>query len=522
MSRMARHEHVFLVAVALALAAPGCVSAPARTEAVMPVTLPDRWAAGDPAAKRSRDETVSGEPSWWTAFEDPALDSLILETLENNHDLRAAAMRIDSAAAQARIAGADLYPSVGASLNRSSRKQNFLGFPSLGGAAGGPGGSSGGGGVLSTTTTILGVSLDTAWEADLWGRIRSSQAAALADLQATQADYAAARLSLSGQISKAWFTLNEINQQVALAERTAASFRTTVAQVRERFARGLRPSLDLRLALTNLHGAESALEQRQVERAALVRQVEALAGRYPRGSLEDRTGFPPLPPPVPAGLPADLISRRPDLVAAERRLAAAGSRVAQARRALYPSLRITGSAGRQSEEFSDLLDGNFGVWNFVAALTQPLFQGGKLRAGVDLAGSREREALELYVGSALRAYSEVETALVTGVRLEDLEAILAAASEQAAAARRLAEDRYNAGLDDFLTVLEAQRRDFEAGSRLIEVRRRRLENRVDLHLALGGGFDGGRADPVGVAPDGTDPGTREIPPSVSATGGEVR
>lgn len=488
-SRSARHprggdahasrHRVFLTAgIAACLLAAGvaCVSAPGRTDASLPVTAPDQWAAAEPGAAPAA--LSKGGPPWWTSFDDPALNDLIGEILASNHDLKAAATRIDAAAAQARIAGADLYPQASASARATRRKQNFIGFPSFGG----------GGKVLSTRTTIYGASLDTIWEVDLWGRLRAGEAAALADLQATAAEFQAARLSLAGQGAKAWFALSETDQRVDLARRTVESFQRTVDLVRDRFARGLRSSLDLRLALSNLHAAEAGLEQALQTMEALRRQVETLAGRYPQGSLDNRPALPPLPPPVPAGLPADLISRRPDLAAAERRLAASGARLAQARRALYPRLTLTGSFGTQSEKLSDLLDGDFSVWSLIAGLAQPLFQGGRLRAGVDLADARQREALELYAGTALNAYREVETALDAERRLALVEHGLAEASRQAAEARRLAEERYRSGLDDFLTVLEAQRRDIDAERRLIEVRRLRLDTRVDLHLALGGGF----------------------------------
>jgi NodT family efflux transporter outer membrane factor (OMF) lipoprotein len=456
----------------LAILAAGCVASPAKRQVELPVTVPERWSAV---------ETPGGtlEGDWWRNFDDPVLAQLMEEALEKNHDLRAAAIRIEAAAALGRIAGADLYPSVGLSGNRTRAKRNFIGFPIPG---------AGSGGVVSTTTTTHGVSIDTAWEVDLWGRIRAGAKAALADMQATQADYLGARLSLTGQAAKAWFALVEARQQVDLAERTVETFRTTVGQVRSRFERGLRPSLDLRLALSSLYGAESLLERREIERASVVRQLETLLGRYPDGATADRDTLPALPAPVPAGLPAEIISRRPDLVAAERRLAATDARLVEARRALYPRLTLTASGGRSSAELKDLLNGDFGVWSLVAGLFQPLFEGGRLRANVDLADARTREVLEGYVGTALRAYAEVETALTTDERLVRLEEDLAAASEQAAAARRLAEDRYSAGLDGFLTVLEAQRRDLEAESRLLEVRRQQLDTRVDLYLALGGGL----------------------------------
>ena len=481
----ARNVCSALAAPAILLMTAACVHAPDGMEDALPVAIPGEWTAG----AGSMEAAVPGG-AWWDSFGDPELSSLIAETLENNRDLRMAAARIDAAAAQARIAGADLLPSLGASATAARRRQNFIGFPSLGSPASGAA-SSAAPEVVSTTSTTLGVSLDAGWEPDLWGRIRSGTSAAAADLHAAGADYEAARLSLAGQVARTWFAIAESSRLLDLAERTVESFGRTVDQVRSRFARGLRPSLDLRLALTSLHTAEAALDQLRSQRAALVRQIEVLAGRYPEGGIERRPDLPPLPPAIPAGLPAELIGRRPDMAAAEQRLHAAGFRVTEARRSLYPRLTLTGRYGTQSERLGDLLDGDFTVWSLVAGLVQPLFQGGKLRAGVELADAREREALEGYVGAALNAYREVESALEAERILSGVESGYTAASEQALAARRLAEERYRAGLDGFLTVLGAQRRDIDAESRLISIRRLRLDTRVDLHLALGGGFGSG-------------------------------
>ncbi len=198
--------------------------------------------------------------------------------------------------------------------------------------------------------------------------------------------------------------------------------------------------------------------------------------------------MPPLPPPAPAGLPAQLVDRRPDLVAVERRLGAAGFRVSQARAALYPSLRLTGSAGSSSSELDDLLDSDFSVWSLAGNLLQPLFQAGRLRAGVELGEARYREAANLYAQSLLRAFSEVETALTAERLLREQTTALDAAATEAAAAERLAQDRYGRGVGDYLAVLAAQVQALDASSQLLATSRALLDTRVDLHLALGGGF----------------------------------
>ena len=281
----------------------------------------------------------------------------------------------------------------------------------------------------------------------------------------------------------------EAQSQLGLARETLESRARTAEQVRRRYERGLRGALDLRLALSNEAAATATLASRERQLDVTRRQLQLLLGRYPSDELDpDATSkrLPELPPPPPAGLPAELLRRRPDLVAAEQRLAATGFEVRAARAALYPGLRLTGSGGTASSELEDLLDGDFSVWSLAAGLLQPMFQGGRLRAGVDLAEARRREAAHGYAQQVLVAFAEVERSLAAAAHLDGVYHALAESASQAAAAEELAEERYLAGLNDYLNVLEAQRQSFLAKSQLLDVERQRLVNRIDLHLALGG------------------------------------
>jgi outer membrane protein, multidrug efflux system len=446
-----------------------CASAPRVQHPKIDLQTPPSWTDGSAS-------TGTTETSWWRGFALPYLDELVAEALENNYDLQAAATRLQLAQAQARIAGAPLQPQVTASANSSRRKQNFIGLPIPGG------------GVASSTSDNFGVNLNLSWELDLWGRLRAGQAAALADLQAAEADLAGARLSLAAQTARAFFAAVEAGRQVQLARATVDNYHISTEQIHSRYRRGLRSSLDLRLGRANLASAEGLLQQRQQQLDRTLRQLELLLGRYPSAGLELPDEFPSLLEEIPTGLPAQLVSRRPDLAAAERRLAAADKRLAEARSALYPRIGLTASGGRSSEELGDLLDGDFGIWNLLANITQPLLQGGRLRAGVDMARAGEEQALAIYAGSVLRAYAEVESALAGERFLAAQETALQTATREALAARQLAEERYAKGLSDLITMLEAQRRAFDAESRLLAVRRQRIDARIDLHLALGGGF----------------------------------
>jgi len=458
--------------ILLLLVVAGCVKPPPVATPELPVETPTVFTTGDEVA-----ETVASD--WWRSFGDDQLSAVVVEALENNYDLRAAASRLDQAAADAKIAGADLYPQVGLNLNASRRKQNFIGFPI-------PGGESR---VLSSTATNLGVNVETSWELDLWGRIRAQTRASIANFQATAADLDAARLSIAGQTTKAWFAAAEAVEQLRLAEATLVSFRSSADQVRERYEAGVRPSLDFRLSLANLAAAEANLETRKRQLDLAKRQLELLLGRYPQAELTAATSLGTAPTAIPAGIPSELVARRPDLAAVERRLVASGELVSVAKRARYPRISLTATGGTATAALTDLLDGSFGVWSLAGALVQPLFQGGRITGNIQRAEAAENEGLNRYISAVLLAYFEVEQALAAEAFFARQETALEESSRHSSAAEQLADDRYRTGLEGYVTVLEAQRRSFDAESAYISVRRLRIDNRIDLFLALGGGFD---------------------------------
>lgn len=427
-------------------------------------------------ASQSTPGTVDDGP-WWNTFDDAGLTAVIEEALVANPSLRISATRIQAAAAEARIAGSELKPTVGLNGSASRAKNIFVGLPV-------PGGSN----VLSSHATTYGVSLDVSWEADLWGRISSQAAAADHELAATQADYRAAQQSLAAQTAKAWFAWQTARLETGISERAAQSYADAVEMIRRRVDGGRATAFDFKLAETELAVARAELAaQREVEARSL-RQLELLLGRHPSGELEAEAALPDNPPAPPVGVPGELVGRRPDLAAAELRLLAADDSLYSARASLYPRLTLSGSAGTLSEDPNDLVDPDFSVWSLAAGLAQPIFQGGRLRAGVDLADARVQGALASFETALLNAIAEVEIALVSEQRLDDLQQETDVARDLAIETNALAEDRYSAGRLDVLELLAAERNALENERAAIRVQRQRLLNRVDLHLALGGGF----------------------------------
>ncbi len=458
-----------VMAAAAALA--GCATAPEYEPPTVNIEAPGMWTAGelDTAA------VAMNNTQWWRDFGVADLDSVVEEALLQNYDLVAAAARVEQAAAIAGIVGADKWPQLSAGFNAARRKNILLGIPIPGDK--------------SIHNNSFGVSLDAMWEIDLWGRINKAQTAALAEVEASWADLAGARLSIAAQTAKAWFALTEARQQVDLAEQTVESFRTSSVYVRKRYQQGVRTSLDVRLALANLAAAESLLELRHQQLDRSKRQLEILLGRYPAAAIEGESELPPMPADLPAGLPSELLIRRPDLVAAERRYAGTQAKISEARRAFFPRITLTGAAGTLSGQINDLVKGDFSVWSLAAGLTQPIFQGGRLRANLAQSHAVADQALAGYAISLLRAFGEVEMMIVAEQRLAKRVAYTQEAADQSVAAQALAERQYSVGLTEYITVLETQRRALNSVSELITVKRERLEARINLHVALGGGFD---------------------------------
>ncbi len=424
------------------------------------------------------------DSAWWGAFGDEKLDSLIAGTFLHNHSLQAAAARIEAAEAQKTIAGSSLFPSLDIGVSGSRSKRNLVGFPS---AFNRVGGSSSG--VLEYNTNSFGVSANVGWELDLWGKVRNARSAAAANFEASQADYEGFKLSLAAQAIKAWFAAIDAAKQLDLSQANLESYQFSQDRIFARYEKGLRPSLDYRFSKSSVAAAESQMYQRMQQSDQSKRQVELLLGRYPAAKINLSKKLPIKIDDLPEGIPANLLQRRPDIIAAERRLAAAQCNISAAKAALFPSIRLTSSGGTSTDDLAEILNMDFSVWSIAANVLQPVFQGGRLRANVKLNEALQKQAFAAYADVVLRAYAEVESILSADEYLKKQEEAIKISRDEAVAAKELSEDRYYKGLADIITLLDARRQANNAESQLLTIRRILLENRVDFYVALGGATD---------------------------------
>ncbi len=435
----------------------GCATTPAPDLATVTTQPPVQWSSSAGSGR------VQG--GWLAEFDDAELLRLVDEAVAENHDLRIAAARLDEAQAAARKASAAKVPMVGVDAG-AQRAGDFE----------------------STAQSDAGVSLAIAWELDVWGRIRAGAEAGTARAAAAVGDYAWARLSLAAQTARAWLQVIEAQRQQALAQTSLDNLTEMQRIVRVRQREGLASGLDTHLIQTDLGVAGSRLQETVNARLDAVRSLELLLGRYPAAALAVRDTLPALPAVAPAGLPAELLERRPDLRAAEAQVAAAFSTAQEARAARLPRISLTGAAGSASSALQALLLPLDSFWYIGLNLFQPLIDGGRLKADVEIADARQRVAVEQYAGKVLNAFNEVEHSLSTEASLRARSRSLRDAAGQAAAAHRLAKLRYQEGESDLLDVLQLHQRVLEIEQSLYRVELLALSERINLHLALGGDF----------------------------------
>jgi NodT family efflux transporter outer membrane factor (OMF) lipoprotein len=454
------------LAVAVAVALAGCAVTPTpspdeiRQDALEGLDVRPGWSAGHAAAGAIKD-------NWLATFDDPQLSRLVDEAVVRNLDLRVAAARVEQSAAYAQIAQAALRPNVNLA---------------------GTGGISGSGGA-DLSSALQGIMLAVSWEPDLWGRLRYGRAAAEESYTSAQADFEFARQSIAAQVARSWFIMIESRLQLAAAESMVESARTLVKLAEDRQRVGIGGERDVTLARASLNSFEDTARQAQQSLEQATRSLELIVGRYPAAELQPPDALPPLPAQIPVGMPLEMLERRPDMVAAERRVAAAFNRVGEAKAAQLPQLRLNASISALDSDILDLADDydnpSYGAG---ATLLAPLYLGGALKAQVAVRTAEQGEALANYASQALRAIGDVENALAASRILEERVALLSQGVVDQERTLELDQASFRVGRQDLRAVQQQQQLVQTARMALLRARSEQLIQRVNLHLSLGGSF----------------------------------
>jgi len=410
--------------------------------------------------------TPSIPAQWWTLYRDPVLDGMIAQGLERNADVKLAVARVEEAEAALREARATVFfPLVNGNAGalRSRTIQNGL-----------------------TNTFTLGVS--TSFEVDLWGRLRRAERSVQDQLLASRYGRDTVRLTLEATIARTYFAARSLDSQLVASEEILAAANESLALAKKRSAAGVASDLDVYQAASLATAAAAQAKEVSRQRATVVHQLGVLTGRLDLGVPSKDISSLPVPPLPPAGLPSQLLERRPDVRQAEAQLAAATERIGVARAAQFPTLSLTGSFGAQSSELDALLKPGSTVWSLGGNLVGPILDGGRYRARTEQAEAQAKQAEATYQRAVETAFRDVSDAL-SNVRLAaDSEGDLVARLDAARNALRLAQRRYEQGYSAYLEVLDAQRTLNDAQLAFIRNRQAYLSYTVDLMNSLGGGW----------------------------------
>lgn len=422
------------------------------------------------------DDNLYKEDRWWEVFRDTELDQLVDLVLKNNLDIQKAVSRVLEVRSQFRMTRADRFPEFNLRSNGQRQKQNYTNPVS---------------GVSdSQTSDYYTLSLPATFEWDLWGRLARAEEAARAELLYAQENRLVVSQTIIAEAIGCYFEIKSWAFRIEILKKTIKSYKQSLHLVKRRYNHGMVSVLDVRQARRMLAQAEAQLPVMRKHLGLAQHKQAILLGLYPNNSLPDSD----VPEyyhdlaMVPRALPAELLYRRPDIRAAEARLKALHARVGVAFASRFPRITLTGSLGYASDELGNLLDPKSEVWNLAFGIGQPLFEAGRLKANQKMMEARYAGGIADYAICILKAFSEVEgTLFIREQELSHRERILAFL-EEARAAQKVAEVRYQSGLVGYLAVLDASQACFKAEEQLVLVNLTIFLNRINLHRALGGGW----------------------------------
>lgn len=428
------------------------------------IATPAQWRTESPRA-----ESLANLP-WWQVFNDPVLTNLIATAIQNNQDLRIAAARVEQTLGNYRIQRASLVPWLNGSADWTRGRS----------------------GITGQTSGQFDVFGSLSYEIDFWGRLRRLTEAARAQVLASEEAKKNVYITLVAQVASTYFNLRTLDEQLAIARQTYVSRTNSLELTRVKYDNnyGIVSELDVRQAESQVYAAQSSIVDLERSVATTENALSFLLGGNP-GPVERGRSIAEQhqPATIPAGLPSDLLLRRPDILAAEQRLIAANANIGAARAAYFPTISITAALGLQSVQLQDLFSaGTSKAWNFVPQIAGPIFNGGRIRAGVQVAEAQDRELLATYEQTIQNAFREVEDALITVTKLREQISIGQATVASERRRLELSLDRYENGVSGYLDVLDAERALFSAQLSLAQARGDLLSAISLAYKALGGGW----------------------------------
>jgi len=429
------------------------------------ISVPGSWSVP------SKSYSGKVENKWLNSLNDKKLIKITNEALNNNYDLKASALLLESAKEGTIIGKSARLPFINLSGSGSRSRNNESN---------------------EEYNSNYGLTLAASWEVDLWGRLKNLDLASRENLLQAEADYKAAKLSLVANTAKSWFNLITAQQLLDLAVKTKESYVANARIIERNYKAGDQTAspLAVQFARNNVASAERNLINQKLSREEAARSLELLLGKYPSGQFGSGNELPTMKKNVPAGLPSELLLRRPDLISAAAAVRASSQRAEASMKDLLPSFSLTGRGSNSSRKLDQfILDPETIVWSAATSLAQTLFRAGAQRASARIALQQNERSIRRFSSEILRALREVESALATEKSLAEQNKYLSTELRQAELAEKQAMRDYSEGLIRIISVLEAQRRAVASRRAMIFLKNQRIQNRIDLHLALGGSFN---------------------------------
>jgi NodT family efflux transporter outer membrane factor (OMF) lipoprotein len=441
---------------------------------------PPQWSAPMAGGETNLEPAIA---SWWKSFKDPQLDSLIERAAKANHDLRIAGARVREARALYRIAASQLWPTIdaGGSYARQNQSKHQ---PIIGGL---PIPSN-----VPFENNVYQAGFDASWEIDVFGGTRRSVEAGKAEVAAAQFGQRSVLVTLLGEVARNYVETRGFQRRLEIAKKNLKTQEEALAITQDRFKNGLTSDLDVQQAATLLAATRSVIPMLETSIQASIHRLDVLLGQPPgtlMAELSQQAPIPTAPPEVPAGLPSDLLRRRPDIQQAERQLAASTARIGVATADLFPKFSLTGLAGFQSISAGDWFNADSRFWSVGPTVQWRIFDAGRIRANIRVQNARQEQALAAYEKTVLASLEEVENSLIAYAKEQIRRRSLEDAVKSSQDSLHLANQLYSNGLVSFINVLDAERSVYLAEDALVQSEKTVTQNLISLYKALGGGWE---------------------------------
>lgn len=435
-----------------------CSSTSEVDEKLKNLPLPQNW--------HESEQALAVEHNWLSQLDDPQVHQLVDKALAANHQFAMQAYALEISQQQLIVSGSQLWPELDLAFRSGRNKDNQT----------------------SSYTNSNSVNLNLSYEVDIWGKLSDADRLSNYNYLAQKATFEQYKQQLVVNVLTTWFQVIEAEKLLSLYRSRVENSQQNLVIIEAGYKAGLTPALDVYLTRNDVNNELTRVSEQETLKTKLIRQLERLIGEYPKGELLVNANLPLLTNEIPVGLPSELISRKPALKASWYQLLSQDAGLAYAHKQRFPSLVLSGSIGDANADIGDLLSSSSLAWSLLGSVSAPIFNAGRLQANEEKARLALKQGEQLYLDTLYSAFSDVENAITTEKSLKQSYYTMLAAQENAKIAATLSFEQYQSGLISYITVLDAQKRSFEAQTTLIKIKNQLIANRINLHFSLGGDF----------------------------------